>query len=475
MIISFILLENFCTPGMSSKEDLQLFLSPRLTSRSTRAAQDEDKLGDLQVLSRLCIPFVRLFPMSLFSQSCTLRLLIHLKTHSSTPDIPPFLITVDELARVSSVQENIASAVRTMFPCSPSFRIAWIEDSNGHAVDPSAVVGVVLVDREKVYATPSPASATDVCSELCRMQDASHNIIIHRIKDMQENDRVNRDGECSFLVLVIGTCVGSERPVRSEFDSYFRSCATRMASKQFTFSSEHQLQWCFSRLPLIVCDGAQLLHNQLKLHLRATSERVPALSESDMTAVLNSAAAFTNPNEIVSKLELMARACSAGSLRTIKPKEMDVLCTLASSMGPASVAAYQLLTSAIKSTPQLCDVDYLLAHDSLILLVQPLWKAVPSIASAAAVFLSAIASHRHHAQVLAAVPQVIPALKAGSSSDNLDVQAPCLRVLKSMIKIESVCSMLKTDIKFISFLRSIQANKKSSASAVYASEILQTL
>jgi hypothetical protein len=35
---------------MSSKENLQLFLSPRLTSRSARAAQEEDKLSDLQVL-----------------------------------------------------------------------------------------------------------------------------------------------------------------------------------------------------------------------------------------------------------------------------------------------------------------------------------------------------------------------------------------------------------------------------------------
>jgi hypothetical protein len=45
---------------MSSKENLQLFLSPRLTARSARAAQDEDKLSDLQVtnypyISRVCI------------------------------------------------------------------------------------------------------------------------------------------------------------------------------------------------------------------------------------------------------------------------------------------------------------------------------------------------------------------------------------------------------------------------------------
>jgi hypothetical protein len=36
---------------MNGKENLQLFLSPRLTARSARTAQDEDKLGDLQVLS----------------------------------------------------------------------------------------------------------------------------------------------------------------------------------------------------------------------------------------------------------------------------------------------------------------------------------------------------------------------------------------------------------------------------------------
>jgi hypothetical protein len=89
--------------------------------------------------------------------------------------------------------------------------------------------------------------------------------------------------------------------------------------------------------------------------------------------------------------------------------------------------------------------------------------------------LSAIASHRHHAQVLAAIPQVIPALKAGACSDNIDIQAPCLRVLKSMIKIESVFSMLKMDVKFVSFLRSLQTSKKATASAVYASEILQNL
>ncbi len=376
---------------------------------------------------------------------------------------------------MSSVIEDIASAFKTMFPCLPSFRIAWIEDSNRHALDPSSVVGVVLVDREKVYATPSPTCTTDVCSELSRIEETSHSLIISRISDMQANDHVNRDAESSFLALVVGACVGSEKPVRSEIDGYFRSCAGRMASNQFTVSSEQQLQWCFSRLPLIACGGAQLLHNQLKLHLRVASERVPAVCESATMDVLNSAAAFTNPNETISKLEAMTRACCAGSLRVIKPKEMDVLCALACSMGLASAAAYHLLTAAIKSTPQLCDADYLLAHDSLVLLVQPLWKAVPSIASAAAVFLSAIASHRHHAQVLAAIPQVIPALKAGASSDNLDIQAPCLRVLKSMIKIESVFSVLKMDVKFVSFLRSLQTSKKATASAVYASEILQNL
>jgi hypothetical protein len=193
------------------------------------------------------------------------------KNPSSTPNLPPFLITVDELARVSSVQENIASAFEAMFPCMPSFRIAWIEDSNGHAVDPSAIVGVVLVDREKIYATPSPECVTDVCSELSRMQETSHSLIISRIKGMKASGHADRNAECSFLALVVGACVGSDKPVRSEIDSYFRSCADRMASKQFNVSSEHQLQWCFSRLPLIICDGAQLLYNQLKLQLRVTS------------------------------------------------------------------------------------------------------------------------------------------------------------------------------------------------------------
>lgn len=77
--------------------------------------------------------------------------------------------------------------------------------------------------------------------------------------------------------------------------------------------------------------------------------------------------------------------------------------------------------------------------------------------------------------MLAAIPQVVPALKAGASSDYLDVQAPCLRVLKSMIKIDAVFAVFKADTKFVSFLRSIQASKSSSASVVYASEILQTL
>lgn len=463
---------------MSSKENLQLFLSPRLTSRSARAAQEEDKLSDLQVLGNPDMFAFKIQLMtSFYFQNCTIRLLVHMKNPFSTPNLPPFLITVDELARVSSVQESIASAFEAMFPYMPSFRIAWIEDSNGHAVDPSAIVGVVLVDREKIYANPSVESATDVCSELNRMQETSHSLIISRIKGMQASGHADRDAECSFLALVVGSCVGSERPVRSEIDSYFRSCADRMASKQFNISSEHQLQWCFSRLTLISCDGAQLLYNQLKLQLRVTSEHTRSLSEHEMMDALNSAAAFSNPNDTISKLEIMTRACSAGGLRVIKPKEMDVLCTLACSMGQASAAAYQFITAAIKSTPQVCDVDYLLAHDSLVLLVQPVWKAVPSIASAAAVFLSAVASHRHHAQVLAAVPQVIPALKAGSSSENIDVQAPCLRALKSLIKIESVFSVLKSDAKFVSMLRSIQekGSKKSTASAVYASEILQTL
>jgi hypothetical protein len=397
------------------------------------------------------------------------------KTQSFTSDVPPFLITVDELDRVSSVQDAIANSYKSMFPHLPSFRIAWIEDSNGHAVDPSAIVGVVLVDREKVYANPSMSSAADFCSELCRIQEISHNLIISRIKDMQATDHVNRDAEGSFLVLVIGACIGSERPIHSEIDAYFRSCAARIASKQFFVSSEHQLHWCIARLALISCDGAKLLHNQFKMHLRVRSDNVPSMSESEIMDALNSAAAFSNPHETILKLEMMTRACSSGCLRVIKHQEIDVLCALASSMGQASIAAFQFLTAAIKSTPQLCNVDYLLAHESLILLVQPLWKGVPSIASAAAVFLSAIASHRHHAQVLAAVPQVIPALKAGSASDNVDVQAPCLRVLKSMIKIESVFSVIKPDMKFVALLRSIHASKISSASVIYASEILQTL
>jgi hypothetical protein len=43
---------------MNNKENLQLFLSPRLTARSARAAQDEDKLGDLQVQSLLFLLLV---------------------------------------------------------------------------------------------------------------------------------------------------------------------------------------------------------------------------------------------------------------------------------------------------------------------------------------------------------------------------------------------------------------------------------
>jgi hypothetical protein len=397
------------------------------------------------------------------------------KPQSCAPEFPPFLIAVDELARVSSVREDIASAFKAMFPHMPSFRIAWIEDSNGHALDPSAVVGVVLVDREKVCAVASPASAPEVCSELGRMQQASHNLIISRLKDMQAADYGSRDSECSFLLFVVGGCVGSERPVGSEIDAYFRSCAARLASKQFHINNEHQLQWCFSRLPLIACDGAQLLHNQLKLQLSAGTAHVAALSESEVTETLNSAIVFANPSETISKLEIMAQACAAGSLRVISPKELDVLCALACAMGQVSVAAYHLLTAAVKSTPQFCDVDHLLAHGSLLLLVQPLWKGAPSIASAAAVFLSAISCQRRHAQALAAVPQVIHALKAAASSDNPDVQAPCLRALKSMIKVESVFSALKMDTKFVSLLRSVQACKTPSASAVYASEILQTL
>jgi len=45
---------------MNSKENLQLFLSPRLTARSARAAQDEAKLGDLQVYSPLFLLLVHL-------------------------------------------------------------------------------------------------------------------------------------------------------------------------------------------------------------------------------------------------------------------------------------------------------------------------------------------------------------------------------------------------------------------------------
>ena len=91
-------------------------------------------------------------------------------------------------------------------------------------------------------------------------------LIVSRIKDMQAVDHAARNADFSFLVLVIGACVGSERPVCSEIDSFFRSCAARIASKQFAVSSEHQLQWCFARLALIVSEGAQLLHNQFKLH-----------------------------------------------------------------------------------------------------------------------------------------------------------------------------------------------------------------
>jgi hypothetical protein len=226
---------------------------------------------------------------------------------------------------------------------------------------------------------------------------------------------------------------------------------------------------------LIACDGAQLLRGQTQQQLGVASQNSPALSEHELVQTLNSAAAFANPVDTVKKLELMTRSCSMGSLRALKSTEIDVLCALASSMGEASVAAFQLLTAAIKSTPQVCDVEYLLAHTSLMLLVQPLWRGTPAIASAAAVMLSAIASHRQHAQSLAVIPQVIPALKAGASSDSLDVCAPCLRALKSMVKIDTVSSVLRTDTKFLSHLRSVQARSGSSASAVYASEILQTL
>jgi hypothetical protein len=44
-----------------------------------------------------------------------------------------------------------------------------------------------------------------------------------------------------------------------------------------------------------------------------------------------------------------------------------------------------------------------------------------------------------------------------------------------MIKIDTVTSVLKSDTKFVAFLRSVQASKSSSPGAVYASEILQTL
>ena len=182
-------------------------------------------------------------------------------------------------------------------------------------------MGVVLVDREKNYATPSPECVIDVCSEISTMQETSHSLIISRIKGMQASGHADRNAECSFLALVVGACVGSDKPVRSEIDSYFRSCADRMASKQFNVSSEHQLQWCFSRLPLIICDGAQLLYNQLKLQLRVTSEHTRSLSEHEMMDALNSAAAFSNPNDAISKLEIMTRACSAGGVRVINPKE----------------------------------------------------------------------------------------------------------------------------------------------------------
>jgi hypothetical protein len=82
-----------------------------------------------------------------------------------------------------------------------------------------------------------------------------------------------------------------------------------------------------------------LLYNQLKLQLRVTSEHTRSLSAQEMMDALNSAAAFSNPNYAISKLEILTRACFAIGLRDIKPKEMDVLCALACSMGQTSAAA----------------------------------------------------------------------------------------------------------------------------------------
>jgi hypothetical protein len=117
-------------------------------------------------------------------QNCTIRLLVHVKNPSSTPNLPPFLITVDELARVSSVQENIASAFEAMFPCMPSFRIAWIEDSNGHAVDPSAIVDLAIMraderaaeDLQQVQTTHVFYNffSNNVCSAVCKNRKKAH-------------------------------------------------------------------------------------------------------------------------------------------------------------------------------------------------------------------------------------------------------------------------------------------------------------
>ena len=47
----YLPLQPIAFQSMSGKENLQLFLSPRLTARSARTVPDEDKLGDLQVWS----------------------------------------------------------------------------------------------------------------------------------------------------------------------------------------------------------------------------------------------------------------------------------------------------------------------------------------------------------------------------------------------------------------------------------------
>ena len=49
--ILYLPLQPITFQSMSGKENLQLFLSPRLTARSARTVPDEDKLGDLQVRS----------------------------------------------------------------------------------------------------------------------------------------------------------------------------------------------------------------------------------------------------------------------------------------------------------------------------------------------------------------------------------------------------------------------------------------